>query len=452
MTFAPNRVDQQEHGVRRGNGIAAPNAGPNEAASTGLHDAREAMNELGALRVAYFTNQYPKVSHSFIRREILAAERLGVTVVRFALRGWDAEVVDPQDIEERERTRYVLKDGLLPLFAAMLGVLARRPQRFFQALKAALAMSRKSVRPLPYHIIYLAHACRMLGWLSEARVSHLHAHFGTNTAEIALLIRLLGGPPYSFTVHGMDEADNARFLSFGRKIGGAKFAAAISAFTRSQLMRHIPPEDWNKVKVIHCGLEQDFFAADQIEPRNPSQFLCIGRLSEEKGHFVLLEAFSRLLGAHPGARLVIAGDGALRTAIEGRIRRLGLERHVHITGWVTSGEVRNTILSSRALVQPSLQEGLPVVIMEAMALGRPVISTFVAGIPELVRPSENGWLVPAGDALELTNAMQCCLETPDGTLRRMGAAALQRVRSRHHADVEAAKLVSLFASGATVSA
>ena len=164
------------------------------------------------LRVAYLVNQYPKVSHTFIRREILALERQGVTVLRFAIRGWDAEVVDPLDHAEKAKTRYVLKDGLGPLAAAVVTHVLRRPGPLWTALKAALVMSRRSVRPWPYHLIWLAHACRLRLWLEDQNVSHLHAHFGTNSADVAHLLRLLGGPSYSFTVHGADESDNARVL------------------------------------------------------------------------------------------------------------------------------------------------------------------------------------------------------------------------------------------------
>jgi glycosyltransferase involved in cell wall biosynthesis len=398
------------------------------------------------LRVAYLVNQYPKVSHTFIRREILALERQGVTVRRFALRGWDAEVVDPADIAEKARTRHLLADGLLPLAGAVLHSALRRPGATWKAFRAAMAMSRHSVRPWPYHLIWLAHACRLSEWLEGEGITHLHAHFGTNSTDTAYLLHLLGGPDYSFTIHGADEADNARNLNFPRKVGGAKFVAAISSYTRSQLLRHIDPADWHKVRVVHCGLEADFFApAPAPLPESPV-LLCIGRLCGEKGHAVLLEAFGALVGTHPDCRLVLAGDGELRARIEARIAALGLGDRVTITGWIGSDEVRRLITESTVLVQPSLMEGLPVVIMEAMAQHRPVISTYIAGIPELVQPDRTGWLVPAGEVESLTGAMAAALDTPRAELAAMGAAAAERARARHDIDTEAAKLAALFAA------
>lgn len=397
------------------------------------------------MRVAYLVNQYPKISHTFIRREILALERRGIEVRRFALRGWDAEVVDPADIAEKQRTRHVLEQGVPPLIAALMRCAIRKPGPFWRAFRAALTMARRSVRPWPFHLIWLAHACRLSEWLAEDEVSHIHAHFGTNPADIVYLLRLLGGPDYSFTVHGSDETDNAGNLNLDRKIGAAKFAVAISSYTRSQLLRHLAPSQWDKVNVVHCGLEQGSFA--EAAPPFPGDpvFLCIGRLSGEKGHLVLLEAFAKISRDHPTAQLVLAGDGDLRNMIEARIEALGLHGRVTVTGWISGDEVQRLIVASTVIVQPSLMEGLPVVIMEAMAQYRPVISTYIAGIPELVRHGETGWLVPAGEVGDLAEAMAAALQLPGDDLRGMGAAGAMRVRARHDIDVEAGRLACLFA-------
>jgi colanic acid/amylovoran biosynthesis glycosyltransferase len=412
------------------------------AARAGEHHRK--TERPAGMHIAYLINQYPKVSHTFIRREILAAESLGVRITRIALRGWDAEVVDEKDRAELGRTNYVLKNGLAPLIAAVGRTAMARPKPFLAALRAAVAMSRKSVRPLPYHLVYLAHACYIVGLLRENGVSHIHAHFGTNTAEVAMLIRILGGPSYSFTVHGADEIDDVKNLGLSKKIAAAKFVVAISSYTRSQLIRYLPPREWEKIKVIHCGLEAEFFEESGSRVQSNQQFLCVGRFSREKAHLVLLNAFARLLEVYPDASLVLAGDGELRPQIESKIEELGIGRQVRITGWISSGQVREEILASRVLVLPSFQEGLPVVIMEAMALKRPVISTYIAGIPELVVPEATGWLVPAGDSEELSRAMAVALAAPVDELERMGAVARQRVLARHHIDSEVAKLIYEF--------
>jgi glycosyltransferase involved in cell wall biosynthesis len=134
----------------------------------------------------------------------------------------------------------------------------------------------------------------------------------------------------------------------------------------------------------------------------------------------------------------------MRTEIETVLERQNLQSKVRITGRISSEQLREEILAARALVLPSFAEGLPMVIMEAMALRRPVISTFVAGIPELVQPGEHGWLVPAGDVEALVQAMQACLDAPADLIARMGEAAYKRVLTRHNVDTQAAQLANLF--------
>ena len=405
--------------------------------------ATEALGKT-TTRVAYLVNQYPLVSHTFIRREIRALERRGIDVLRIGIRGWDASVADAEDKTERARTRYVLKAGYRALAAAALRLMFSRPRRFGSALVSALKLTRKSPRALHYHLIYLAEACIILEWLEAENVDHLHAHFGTNPAEVALLVRLLGGPPYSFTVHGPDEFDSSPFLHLDRKIDGTKFVVSVNSYCRAQLFRRAAAKDWGKIKVVHCGLEDEFHDGETAPLSLDRRLVCVGRLCEQKGQLILLEAFSRLSKSLDGCHLVLAGDGEMRAQIEERIAALGLQDSVAITGWIDSAAVRNEILSARALVLSSFQESLPVVIMEAMALRRPVVCTNVAGIPELVTDGENGWLVPAGSIEPLVEGLRVCLTAPPAILQQMGQAARERVLERHSIDREATKLAALF--------
>ena len=397
------------------------------------------------MKIAYFVNQYPKVSHSFIRREILALERQGFEVLRIALRGWDGSLPDEEDQRERRQTRYVLRQGVAGLVPPLLGALVRSPARLVAALRLAMRMSRDSDRPLPYHLIYVAEACRIVLWLAESEVRRVHAHFGTNSAEIAMLARVLGGPPYSFTVHGPDEF--IKSMGLEEKIHRAAFVVAISDFGRSQLYMRSRHTDWDRIKVVHCGVERSFYEGDAIPIPEAPRLVCVGRLCEAKGQLLLIEAAARLAAQAIPFELVLAGDGPLRGELEALIRRLGVDRQVRITGWISGADVRREILAARAMVLPSFAEGLPVVIMEAMALRRPVLSTYVAGIPELVRPGETGWLFPAGSVDELAKAMADCLGKNTDALSAMGDAAHSRVIVRHSIETEAARLGKLFQAG-----
>jgi glycosyltransferase involved in cell wall biosynthesis len=395
------------------------------------------------LKVAYLINQYPKVSHSFIRREIQALERLGLEVERVALRGWDERLPDPEDQREQARTHYVLKAGLPRLGMATLRLMVRSPSRFMKGLRLAFRMRRQCSTALRYHLVYLAEACYLLSLLERSKSTRLHAHFGTNSAEVAMMTRVLGGPPYSFTAHGQNEFEKP--IGLREKVHYADFAVAVCSFGRSQLYLNCNFADWPKMEVVHCGLEKEFYASASVPITDAARIVCVGRLSEEKGQLVLVDAVSRLKAKGLKVELVLAGDGPMRAPIEAMVARYGLNGSVRITGWISSAQVREEILGARAMVLPSFVEGLPVSIMEAMSLRRPVIATYVAGVPELVLNGATGWLVPAGSVSDLAAAIEECVSIPATKLQSMGDSAYARVVERHSIDIEAAKLARLFA-------
>jgi glycosyltransferase involved in cell wall biosynthesis len=293
-------------------------------------------------------------------------------------------------------------------------------------------------------LIYLAEACVLVRWFEQEQVEHVHAHFGTNSAAVAALCRELGGPTYSFTVHGPDEFDRPEQLKLGEKIARASFAVAISQYTRSQLFRWCGHEHWGKIHVVHCGVDDTYLGADAAPLSAENRFVSVGRLSEQKGQLLLVEAAGRLALEELDFQIVLVGDGPMRGQIEAAVARLGLEGRVKLLGWRSGAEVRREIESSKAMVLPSFAEGLPVVIMESLALGRPVISTYIAGIPELVEDGVTGWLVPAGSVEALAEAIRQAMAAPLDELQRMGRVGAERVAEKHDVQIEAAKLVRLF--------
>ena len=247
-------------------------------------------------------------------------------------------------------------------------------------------------------------------------------------------------------MHGPEEFDKPQALKLAEKIRNEAIVFAISTYGRSQLFRWLAHEYWHKVKIVHCGLEKSFYDVSTSSAQLPQipRLICVGRLCEQKGQLLLLEACRNLKEKGLEFELLLAGDGEMRPEVERMVRAYGLSDNVKITGWISSKQVRDEILASHAMVLPSFAEGLPVVIMEAMALRRPVISTFVAGIPELVINGQNGWLVPAGSVAELSLAIEQLLKTSVEHLIEMGEAAYTRVRERHDIDTEAEKLSVLF--------
>ena len=244
------------------------------------------------------------------------------------------------------------------------------------------------------------------------------------------------------TVHGPGEFDDPVGYGLGRKVEESTFTAAISHYGTAQLRRWVSHRHWDKLKVVRCTINEDFLSQCQPLEKDTSQFVCIGRLTGQKGQLLLVEAVGLLKEQGISVQLVLAGDGDMRDVIEQRVNELDVADRVRITGWIDEAQVRHYLQTSRAMVLPSFAEGLPVAIMEALALGRPVISTCITGIPELLRDRENGWMITAGCVEDIARAMQEAVETPLERINEMGRAGNARVARQHLASTEAARLES----------
>lgn len=414
---------------------------------------RQSILSCGAygVKLAYLVNTYPSGSQTFIRREIQALERQGWSVHRFALRSDRAGLVHPGDIGEDGRTEHLLELGAAKLIRSGLSWMLQHPKGALRALLLALRCGRMGARGVPgtggivKHLAYLIEAAHLAQRCDTLRLPHVHAHFGTNSTTVAMLAAQMGGAGYSFTAHGPEEFDAPRALSLGLKADLARFTVAISSFGRSQLCRWADIDTWPHIHVVHCGIEPWRYAEPPPLPQGGPHLVAIGRLSEQKGFDLLLEAVQQAIPRLPNLRLTLVGDGPLRERIETAISRHQLGGHIQLAGWRDEAGVRDALAQAQALVLPSFAEGLPVVLMEAMASGRPVIATAIAGVPELVSP-DVGWLVPAGDASVLTQAILSLAETPHERLVQMGQAARSRALARHNIDIEAEKLTVLLAS------
>ena len=399
------------------------------------------------MKVAYLVNQYPKVSHTFIRREIAALEAAGIEVHRYSIRPCPDQLVDEADKAEEARTRVILRAGPLRLLGGLVKSGVTHPLKTLQAGKLALDVGWRSDRGPLLHLAYLVEACTLRDWLAERGIEHVHAHFGTNSAAVAMLCHVVGGPPYSLTCHGPKEFDRPEHLGLAEKIARARFVAGVSSFGRSQLFRWTRAGEWDKVHVVPCGVDQGFLDAPPVPVPAAPRLCSVGRICEQKGQLLLVRALGRLRREGRRAELVLVGDGELRATVEEAARQEGVADQLTITGWADGARVRQEIQAARALVMPSFAEGLPVSIMEALALGRPVVSTYVAGIPELVTP-DVGWLVPAGSVEGLAGALRQVLDATPEALERMGQAGRERVRARHDIRIAARVLEALFAGRA----
>jgi colanic acid/amylovoran biosynthesis glycosyltransferase len=393
------------------------------------------------MRVAYLVNRYPAVSHSFIRREIAGVEAAGVDVARFTIRLPDANLPDAADRAELGKTTVILRQPKTALLGATLATLLSHPGRFLKAMRAAIGMAQGRPKVALRHLVYLVEAC----WLAKrlAGFDRLHAHFGTNPAAVARLVHLLSGLPYSFTVHGPEEFDAPGMLDLPAKIADAAQVVAISDFGRSQLMRWTSPDQWGKLQVVRCGIDEGFAAAEPAPLVAAVELVCVARLSGQKGLPLLIEAIDLLRKRNVPVHVTLVGDGELRGDIERMIADRGLGALVTITGYLDADGVRARLVAARAMILPSFAEGLPVVIMEALALSVPVITTAIAGVPELV-DSSCGWVVPAGSVKALADAMIAALAADPAELRAMGGIGRARVLARHDARANGAAMAELF--------
>lgn len=396
------------------------------------------------ITIGYLTTRYPSVSHTFIRREIMEVERTGYTVQRYALRPAKAKLVDPLDLDEAKKTVYCLKQPIYIHVLSFLFVLMSRPIKLLKIVLLSLKMYLHSERNLFIHIAYILEACTLFFLMKKMRVQHIHVHFGTNVATIARLISKISKISYSFTVHGPAEFDSPVGIDLRGKIKDSKFTVAISDYCSAQLKRWSDYDGWEKIKTVRCTVGHDFFKRKAELQKNNKTFVCVGRLCPQKGNLLLIDSFNKIVAKDRDAKLIFVGDGEMREKVEKEIENKKLGNNVIITGFVSESEVRKYISNSIALVLPSFAEGLPMVIMEAFALGRPVISTYVAGIPELVINDYNGWLIPAGSITKLTTVMEEVLTTSIERLSEMAENGRSLTKINHSTDSQIAILCSLF--------
>lgn len=394
--------------------------------------------------IAYLIPIFPMPSQTFIRRELAALEARGWTIHRFAMRRFGGGPADPADQVEQDRTHYILDAGARRLTSTLVLEMLSRPRRFLTALREAVGMGLRSEKGLVRNLIYLAEACFLRRRLAECGARHLHAHFGTNSAAIAMLCRVLGGPSFSVTFHGPEEFDAPRALSLRQKVRHAAFVAAISHFTRSQLLRWSEYRDWSKIRVVYAGINPVYLRHGPVPIPDAPRVVNIGRIVEQKGQAILIHAVARLLEQGIDVELVIASDGPMRGEIERLIEQFGLRDRIRLTGYLDDQGIFDEILAARAMVLPSFAEGLPSVLLEALALGRPVITTAIAGHSELIEPNVNGWLIPAGDVDSLVNAMAEVLTMAPAELEQMGRAGAVRVAEQHDPEAAAERLTELF--------
>jgi colanic acid/amylovoran biosynthesis glycosyltransferase len=348
------------------------------------------------MRIAYLTGEYLRPTHTFIQREVETLRGYGVEVHTFSVRPTDpAELVSPEQQAEQAQTFNILPIRPLAILKAHVLLLFSAPSRYLQALKLTWRSQSPGLKALLYQLFYFTEAGVLAQELRSRRIEHLHNHFADSSCTVSMLAATLAGIGFSFTLHGPYIFFEPYRWKLDLKIRQALFVVCISHYCRSQAMLFSAPEEWNKLQIVHCGIDLSRYQP-VIHQCGQKRLLYVGRLSAAKGLPVLLKAIAALTTQHPDVVLTIVGDGPDRQTLEAQAAQLRITHHLKFVGYHSQEAVCQYLQHCDVFVLPSFAEGLPVVLMEAMATGIPVIATAIAAISELVEDGVNGYLVPPG--------------------------------------------------------
>jgi glycosyltransferase involved in cell wall biosynthesis len=404
-----------------------------------------APGESHRIRTAYLVSEYPRLSHEFIAREVAALRDAGAEVLTFTVRP-----VPPGDgrtasfAAERLATPALLGSKRRLATAALAAVL-RNPAAVGAGLGVALRSGPRTLRGRVWQVCYLIEALLLVRLMRGHGLRHVHVHFANNGADIARLAATVGSViegrrwTWSLAMHGPTEFLEVRGFDLAAKVRSASFVACISDYCRAQLMSVVEPEHWSKLHLVRMTVDPERYPSATVEREGrsgPLRVLFVGRLVPEKGPLVLLDAVSRL--PRGSVELRITGSGPLADQLATRIEELDLTGTVKLTGPLGQDELPAQYGWADVFCLPSFAEGLPVVLMEAMATGLPVLSTRITGIPELVEDGVTGLLVTPGRADLVAGALRR-LTDPD-LRRELGRQAARRVQEDHLPAANAGRL------------
>jgi colanic acid/amylovoran biosynthesis glycosyltransferase len=398
------------------------------------------------VRIAYLVSRYPAISHSFILREVLALRLRGFEIHTASINRPDRpfEQLTEEERQETESTFFIKSAGAKRILAAHLSLFIRSPRGFIAGIFCALRLPGSDLHALLFNLFYFIEAVLLNDWMRRKRLHHVHVHFATPAATVAMIAGRMGTVSFSLTVHGPDEFYNVDSYYLAEKIRRATFVCAISQFCRSQLMKLTAPELWHKLEVCPLGVDPELFFPGNRKPAAEFRLLCVGRLVAAKGQAILLKAVAHLTRGGHHLSLTLVGDGPDRKGLEKLALQLGIAGRVTFSGSIDQGGIREFYRRADAFVLPSFAEGVPVVLMEAMASGVPCVTTAIAGIPELITSGRDGILVPPSDAKLLADAILLLKESPE-LCDRLANEGRRKVSHSYDLETNVDRLASVFA-------
>ncbi len=396
-------------------------------------------------KLGYLVSRYPAISHTFILREVVELRRLGFHIDVASINGLDRALPQLTDEERREAaaTFYVKRAGARAALRANGSALLSRPSAYLKTLWATVQLADFEPRATLRLFFYFLEAAMVGGWMQSRELRHLHVHFATPAATVAMIVSRLFGFTISITVHGPDEFYDVRGFLLENKIEAALFLCVIGNFARSQLMKLSDASEWHKFHVSPLGVDPDLFRPQRGERAEVFEVLCVGRLVPAKGQHILLGAVHRLRQDGRLVRLRLVGDGPDRASLEAAVKHRRLGADVIFEGAVNQDRIRDFYGTAAVFAMASFAEGIPVVLMEAMAMEIPCISTWIAGIPELIRDSVDGLLVAPSDEQALADAIARLMDD-ERLRRRLGEAGRARVIEKYNLRRNVAKLAGIF--------
>ena len=407
-----------------------------------------------SLKVAYMMSRFPKLTETFILYEMLAMKQQGIQVEVYPLMREREEQMHPEAMQFVEIAHYQPFISF-PIVKANLYFLLKKPFVYLKTLWDLLRANWGSVNFFTGGIGIFPKTALFAYQMRADHVQHVHAHFASHPAAAGFIVHRLVGIPYSFTAHGSDLHRDRHMLR--EKVAEAAFVAAISEYNKEIIISECRGNYREKVHVVHCGVDIEVFRERSHETpyekgENPFMILCVGTLHEVKGQAYLIDACHQLRGRGFNFECHFVGDGPDRNSLTDLVERADLSDKVHFHGRLTRDEIARLLLDADVLAAPSVptrdgrREGIPVVLMEAMGSGVPVIASNLSGIPELVNDQLTGLLVRPRDATSLANALERYIKDPD-LRRRLGRAGREKVAQEFDLNKNAAGLAQHFLEG-----
>jgi len=394
-------------------------------------------------RLLYLIGQFPAINHGYLLAEIRHLRKLGFEIFVASISAPDrtAEKLSPEEREEAERTYYVKSASLANAALQNVAEFLTHPLRYLRGLIFSLRLAGLHLKAFVYHLAYFAEAVLVGRQMRKLNVTHVHASFSTT---VALLAERTFPITMSFAVYGFGELYDPAGTHLAQKIDHAVFVRSISRYGRGQLMLACDRTAWPKLICAPLGINPAEYKQRSPQPfSSPAKLLCVGRLAPEKGQGLLLDAIAAISAVGSCAHLRFVGDGPDREWLERRAHELGIASSITFEGWVTQERLAEIYGETELFVLPSLAEGIPMVLMEAMAQGIPCVAPKIAGIPELIADGEEGILFAVGDVEELIEAIRRALASPD-LCERVSAKARQKVLSSYDAERNTGRFARVF--------